>query len=78
MRKLLVLCSLFLITPALAQTSIQMQKIVDVLTIQRNNALNSQAISEANLLIANEELAKAQEKIKELEKVKTEPDKPKE
>jgi len=50
------------------------QKMMDSLATQRNTALNAQAIAESNLAIANEDLKKAQDRIKELEK-KTDPDK---
>lgn len=55
---------------ALAEQTVspaQMQRVVDALAVQRNVALNAQAISEANLAEVREELAKAQARIKELE-----------
>lgn len=43
------------------------QKAADAIANQRNNAMNSVALTEAKLTIATEELAKAQARIKELE-----------
>jgi uncharacterized membrane protein len=49
-----------------------LQKAISSLQIQRNNALDAQVVSESKLATANEQLAKANQKIKELEDKTTE------
>lgn len=74
MRNVFVVLVLLFTLPAFADnqhpSAEQLQKIVDSLIVQRNTALNAQAVAEANLALANEALVKAEAKIKELEKPK--------
>jgi hypothetical protein len=71
MRKMTVaLSALLIVTPALAQQGLDpatSQRLMDALATQRNNALNAQAIAEAMLAVAKEDLVKAQAKIKDTE-----------
>lgn len=66
---ILVAFALFTIAPALAQTpdSAFLQRALSSLQTQRNSALDAQAVAEAKLAGAVEELTKATAKIKELE-----------
>ena len=48
-----------------------MQRAINALQTQRNNALDAQALSEAKLAGATEDLAKANARIKELEAKKS-------
>ena len=59
----------FLPTAALAQTADPelIQKILPSLQAQRNNALDAVAVAEGRLALANDQLTKANAKIKELE-----------
>lgn len=67
MRYIFVL--LLMTAPALGQQldPAFMQKAINVLQAQRNEALDSAATAQARVAILADELAKAQERIKELE-----------
>jgi septal ring factor EnvC (AmiA/AmiB activator) len=69
MFKKIVLASLLLATPALAQQPDPafMQRAINALQTQRNNALDGQAAMEARLAGLTEDLSKTNAKIKELE-----------
>ena len=54
-----------------------LQKALTAMQAQRNQASDAQAVLEARLSMANEELAKAKDKIKEME-AKAKPPEPKE
>jgi hypothetical protein len=69
---LIVLFSIFPIIAIFADTAppptvAQMQRIVDALVVQRNTALNAQAVADSNVVELRDEIAKAQARVKELE-----------
>lgn len=80
MKKLILIASLLVSTSAVAQQQPDpsfMQKAINQLSAQRNQALDALAGAETRLQIANEELTKAQARIKELEEKEKKPEPPK-
>lgn len=75
MKYVLLVISILISTQAFAQVPNELsflQKALGVLENQRNQALTNLTLSETKLLIASEDLGKANGKIKELEdKIKT-------
>ncbi len=71
MRLLLLIALLFGSTVCFAQQTIDpavLQRAISIIAEQRNAALNNQALSEAQKALAEEQVAKLQARISELEK----------
>lgn len=81
LRTVLVLTMLALPASVFAQDA-GTQHLLDGLANQRNNALNAQALSEANAAVARDEILKLQGKLKEMQeeldklRASKEPEKP--